>query len=75
MNRKEFLQLATAIVSGLGINASIENVANAAPPKDVYLDDSYLVRGLTGMSKAGGWFNAHWGAAVLAGYYLCKENQ
>jgi len=38
------------------------------------LDDSYLVQGLTGMAKAKGWFDAHWGAAVIAGYYLCKEN-
>ncbi len=38
------------------------------------LSDSYLVKGLTGMAKAKGWFGAHWGACVLAGYYLCKEN-
>jgi hypothetical protein len=26
------------------------------------------------MARAEGWFDAHWGAAVLAGYYLCREN-
>ena len=25
--------------------------------------------------RSKGWFNAHLGAAVLAGYYMCKENQ
>ena len=39
------------------------------------LDDYYLVKGLTGMVRADGWFDAHWGAGVLAGYYLCRENR
>jgi hypothetical protein len=26
------------------------------------------------MARAEGWFAAHWGAGVLAGYYLCREN-
>jgi len=26
------------------------------------------------MARAKGWFDAHWGAGVLAGYYLCREN-
>jgi hypothetical protein len=35
----------------------------------------YLAKGLTGMARAQGWFDAHWGAAVLAGHYLCAENE
>ena len=41
------------------------------------LEREYLVKGLTGMTRAcdrPGWFQAHWGAAVLASYYLCQEN-
>jgi hypothetical protein len=41
----------------------------------VALDDSYLVKGLTAMVRAEGWFDAHWGAGVIAGYYLCRDNQ
>jgi len=40
------------------------------------LDDSYLEKGLTAMARTTGhWFGAHWGASVIAGYYLCKENR
>jgi hypothetical protein len=42
--------------------------------KDAALDDSYLVKGLMGMVQAESWFDAHWGACVLAGYYLCRNN-
>lgn len=39
-------------------------------------DRDYLVKGLIGMGRAcdrPGWFQAHWGAAVLAAYYLCRD--
>lgn len=38
--------------------------------------DSYLELGLLGMSRGGqfSWFNGHFGAALLAGYYLYKEH-
>jgi hypothetical protein len=32
------------------------------------------VKGITGMARANGWFEAHWGASILAGYYLCRDN-
>jgi hypothetical protein len=77
MNRKEFLTLSTALIGGLSIPGAFGDSANAAETesgKDAALDDSYLVKGLTGMVRADGWFDAHWGASVLAGYYLCREN-
>lgn len=77
MNRNEFLKLATGIIGGLGIPVVFGDFANAAHTEratGTTLDDSYVIRGLTGMAKSNGWFNAHWGAGILAGYYLCKEN-
>lgn len=78
MNRKEFLKLSTGIIGGLGIPGVFADFAQAAETKSgngAALDDSYLVKGLTGMARAEGWFDAHWGAGVLAGYYLCRDNQ
>ncbi len=77
MNRKEFLELSAGIIGGLGIPGVIADSARAAETESsngAALDDSYLVRGLTGMVRAEGWFDAHWGAGVLAGYYLCRDN-
>lgn len=79
MNRKDFIQLFAGILGSLRIPGVIEEPASAAPSQagtgsGQVLDDSYLVKGLTGMARAEGWFSAHWGAAVLAGYYLCREN-
>jgi hypothetical protein len=74
MDRRELMQLCTGIIGGLGIPGAFEELAHAAPDETSALDESYLAKGLTGMARAAGWFNAHWGAAVLAGYYLCKEN-
>ena len=74
MDRKEFIRLSSGILSGLGIQGVIGRDADAADGKMRGLDDSYLVTGLTGMARSKGWFPAHMGAAVLAGYYLCKEN-
>jgi len=78
MNRKEFLKLSTGIIGGLGIPGVLMDSARAAETesrKGAVLDDSYLVKGLTGMIRAEGWFDAHWGAGVLAGYYLCRDNR
>ena len=78
MNRNEFLKLSTAIIGGLSIGAAFGDGANGAEIgsyQGVTMDDSYLAKGLTGMVRADGWFDAHWGAAVLAGYYLSRENQ
>lgn len=82
MERREFGKLCTGILSGLGLQEMLSENAGAAEQFDRKpqassasdLGESYLVRGLTGMAKASGWFDAHWGAAVIAGYYLCKEN-
>jgi hypothetical protein len=78
MNRKEFLKLSSGIIGGLSIPGAFVDSVYAVDPgasKGAALDDSYLARGLTGMARAEGWFDAHWGAGVLAGYYLCKENR
>jgi len=74
MNRKEFLKLSTGIIGGLGIPGVFVDAAETAPGQGVTLDESYLVKGLTGMVQHEGWFDAHWGAGVLAGYYLCRDN-
>ncbi|MCH8192524.1 MAG: hypothetical protein IIA65_00730 [Planctomycetes bacterium] len=77
MNRKEFLKLSSSIIGGLAIPGAFGDSASATETKarkGAALDDSYLAKGLTGMARAEGWFDAHWGAGVLAGYYLCTEN-
>ena len=77
MDRRKFVQLSTGIIGGLGIPGVFGDFANATESEErqgTALDDSYLVKGLTGMARAEGWFDAHWGAGVLAGYYLCREN-
>jgi len=75
MDRKEFVKLCTGIIGGLGIHQILGDSANAEPEDNHALSDSYLERGLIGMANTKGhWFGAHWGASVLAGYYLCKEN-
>ena len=78
MKRMEFLKLFTGIMGGLSIDSAFGDFANAMETElegGAILDDSYLVKGLTGMVRADGWFDAHWGASVIAGYYLCRENQ
>ncbi|MCA9173404.1 MAG: hypothetical protein KDB14_02835 [Planctomycetales bacterium] len=73
--RRDFVRLSAGMIGGLGIvgGDGMDVVAGenqiAAP-----LDASYLEQGLIGMARSKGWFNAHLGAAVLAGYYMCKEN-
>ncbi|RAP76152.1 hypothetical protein [Paenibacillus montanisoli] len=39
--------------------------------------DDYLALGIVGMARGGklSWFNGHFGAALLAGYYMLKENE
>ena len=76
--RREFVRLSAGIIGGLGIPGLFCGLAAASDNEEVSgvaLDDSYLEKGLTGMARSKGWFNAHLGAAVLAGYYLCKENR
>ena len=76
--RREFIQLSAGIVAGLGIPGVFDGVADAAdnePAGGLSLHDSYLEKGLTGMARSKGWFHAHLGAAVLAGYYMCRENR
>jgi len=84
MKRREFVRLCSGIITGLGLHGVSGDCTGAEQEADTRvdgdqsvggLDDSYLVRGLTGMARAKGWFDAHWGAAVIAGYYLCKENK
>ena len=72
--RREFVELLAAILGGMGIGRLAE-ASNSEESNGMSLDDSYLEKGLTGMAQSKGWFNAHLGAAVLAGYYMCKENQ
>ena len=71
MNRSEFFKLTAGILAGLGI----PGVATAAtPPKAEPLDDRFLEQGLTAVSRVQTWFDADWGAGILAGYYLCQDH-
>lgn len=72
--RREFVGLIGGIFGGLGIGKFAE-ADDSDTSNGMSLDESYLEQGLTGMARSKGWFNAHLGAAVLAGYYMCKENQ
>ncbi|MCA9065404.1 MAG: hypothetical protein KDA96_20190, partial [Planctomycetaceae bacterium] len=63
--RRGFLRLSAGIIGGLGIPGAL-NVAATVPvrtAKSATLDESYLEKGLTGMARSKGWFNAHLGAA------------
>lgn len=78
MNRNDFLKTFAGMLAGLGIAGPARKSLQAQDSERAVasaLDDSYLVRGLTGMVRSQGWFDAHWGAAVIAGYYLCRENR
>jgi hypothetical protein len=72
--RREFVELLAGILGGMGIGRFAE-ASDSEESSGVPLDAAYLEKGLTGMAQSRGWFNAHLGAAVLAGYYMCKENQ
>jgi hypothetical protein len=72
--RREFVELLAGILGAMGIGRLAE-ASDTEKSNRVSLDDSYLEKGLTGMAQSKGWFNAHLGAAVLAGYYMCKDNQ
>lgn len=71
LSRNEFLKLTTGILAGLGIPGVTPAIAAA---KAEPLTDHYLTLGLTAMARARTWFDAHWGAGVLAGYYLCRDH-
>lgn len=82
MKRQEFLQLCTGIISGLGIHGFVKDAAGTETNGKNQLSEEYLVKGLTGMAStltrsvgSKWWFDGHYGAAVLSGYYLCKENR
>lgn len=72
LRRGEFLRLVSALVGGLGLAKS--PFAGDESSAGELLDESYLVKGLVGMAQARSWFDVHWGAGVLAGYYLCRDN-
>jgi hypothetical protein len=74
MNRRELVKLCAGVIGCLGSHRVIGGSVNVGSKDKNTLSDSYLVKGLTGMAKTKSWFGAHWGASILAGYYLCKEN-
>ncbi|MCA9193555.1 MAG: hypothetical protein KDB03_17405, partial [Planctomycetales bacterium] len=76
--RRELVRLSAGLISGLGIPGFLTPHVRAEEQQKVSaltLDVSYLEKGLVGMARSQGWFNAHLGAAVIAGYYLCQENR
>ncbi|MBL9118211.1 MAG: hypothetical protein JNJ83_24610 [Verrucomicrobiaceae bacterium] len=68
MTRLDFLKLASGVLGGMGIPAS------ASSPDRKPVDPDYIAKGLTAMANAQTWFDAHWGAGILAGYYLCRDH-
>ncbi|MBI1374776.1 MAG: hypothetical protein GC159_18810 [Phycisphaera sp.] len=76
MYRHEFLDICAAMITGLTVHQAVgrADAAGGDAPRAGRLDATYLDKGLTGMARAKGWFESHWGAGVLAGYYLCNEN-
>lgn len=77
MLRNGFIKLSPDPVGGGSAPGTPDR--NAPPAgqaeSDSALDESYLAKGLTGMAQAESWFPAHLGAAVLAAYYLCRDNK
>jgi hypothetical protein len=71
LSRKQFLKLTTGILAGLGIPGTTKS---AAQNSALALGEHYLELGLTAMARAQTWFDAHWGAGILAGYYLCRDH-
>lgn len=69
MHRHEFLKLASGLFARFGFSGVASAAENSAA-----LDPAYLERGLTAMARAQTWFDAHWGAGILAGYYLCRDH-
>ncbi len=77
LDRRGLLEFLARIVGSMGIASTLPLALRAqdnSPDDESSLDDAYLVKGLTGMARAKGWFDAHWGAGILAGYYLCRDH-
>lgn len=70
MDRQGFLRLASGLLAGFVGRDVVATSPEAGKP----LDDAYLQKGLTAMARARTWFDAHWGAGILAGYYLCRDH-
>lgn len=67
MDRRTFL-----LISG-GVMASARAGASSVSRRRETPDRTLLEAGLHAMARSDGWFNAHWGAALIAGSYLCVE--
>lgn len=74
VTRQEFLRLTMGLFAGVGIPGVMADSGAAAVLPRSSLEEDYLVKGLTAMARAKTWFDAHWGAGILAGYYLCRDH-
>ena len=76
LSRSDFIKLLCGVLGGLGGFSTISGVEklNSEGTHSLKLSDSYLIKGLTAMARAKGWFDAHWGAGIISGYYLCNDN-
>ena len=72
MTRQDFLKLASGVLVGVGIPK--QSFGSGTVFEALELDAEYLAKGLTAMANAETWFDAHWGAGILAGYYLCRDH-
>ncbi|MCA8963735.1 MAG: hypothetical protein H6838_07365 [Planctomycetes bacterium] len=68
MNRRDFVRITGGVLAAL--HARGVGPCAAAPRRT---DPDLLAAGLTAMARASGWFEAHWGAALLAGHYLVLD--
>ena len=67
MDRRSFL-----IITG-GVLTALREVPGSGAPAPQRADAELLEAGLNAMARAPGWFEAHWGAALIAGSYLLAE--
>ncbi len=82
MHRDEFLKLCSSLLGGLGLQTLVGDVSFAHAVQDIDTNltnlgkqhRDYLALGISGMVQAKSWFDVHWGASLIAGYFLCEEN-
>jgi hypothetical protein len=64
MNRRDFLRTSAVLLGGCAV----------APGAKAVVGHEYLAAGLAAFSRPTDWSAGHHGAALIAGYYFCREN-
>jgi hypothetical protein len=68
MNRRTFVRITGGVLATLNLQRGESRSGVVG-----WRDPAMLESGLIGMARAKGWFEAHWGAALIAGHYLCLD--